>query len=151
MAPGTVSSESTPAAPRQPVTGLEHWLDGKRGVSGLDCVALIPHSRAITITLHAHTLAHAHTHTHTHTFLRSFDPRTRAWYVAASSGPKDVVVIIDKSGSMLDNNRLEIAKEVRRWKFWRCCLCLWLIWGGARPERSPFACVPIVCLVAPLI
>jgi len=30
----------------------------------------------------------------------SFDPRFRPWYVSAVSGPKDVVIIIDKSGSM---------------------------------------------------
>ena len=30
----------------------------------------------------------------------SYDPRVRPWYVAATSGPKDVVIVIDKSGSM---------------------------------------------------
>ena len=29
-----------------------------------------------------------------------YDPRVRPWYVAASSGPKDVVIVIDVSGSM---------------------------------------------------
>jgi len=30
-----------------------------------------------------------------------YDPRARPWFVAASSGPKDVVIILDISGSML--------------------------------------------------
>ncbi|XP_038061260.1 voltage-dependent calcium channel subunit alpha-2/delta-1-like [Patiria miniata] len=30
----------------------------------------------------------------------SYDPRLRAWFVAASAGPKDVVVLIDSSASM---------------------------------------------------
>ena len=29
-----------------------------------------------------------------------YDPRIRPWYVAATSGPKDVVIVIDSSGSM---------------------------------------------------
>ena len=29
-----------------------------------------------------------------------FDPRVRPWYVAASSGPKNIVMILDTSGSM---------------------------------------------------
>mmetsp|Transcript_11387 Transcript_11387/g.21552 ORF Transcript_11387/g.21552 Transcript_11387/m.21552 type:complete len:729 (+) Transcript_11387:264-2450(+) len=40
-----------------------------------------------------------------------YDPRRRPWFVAASSGPKDVVLIIDVSGSMDDYARLDIAKE----------------------------------------
>eukprot|EP00903_Cladosiphon_okamuranus_P018586 g17109.t1 len=40
-----------------------------------------------------------------------YDPRVRPWYVAASSGPKDVVIIVDISGSMLDNGRFDLAKE----------------------------------------
>ena len=31
-----------------------------------------------------------------------YDPRRRPWFVAASSGPKDVVLVIDTSGSMKD-------------------------------------------------
>ena len=29
-----------------------------------------------------------------------YDPRCRPWFVAASSGPKDVVLVLDVSGSM---------------------------------------------------
>ncbi|GMH38630.1 hypothetical protein BSKO_06514 [Bryopsis sp. KO-2023] len=32
----------------------------------------------------------------------SFDPRVRPWYIAASTGPKDVVMVIDTSGSMVE-------------------------------------------------
>lgn len=41
----------------------------------------------------------------------SYDPRIRPWYVAASSGPKDVVIVVDVSGSMGQHNRLELAKD----------------------------------------
>eukprot|EP00903_Cladosiphon_okamuranus_P021964 g20195.t1 len=40
-----------------------------------------------------------------------YDPRIRPWYVAASSGPKDVVVVLDVSGSMSQYNRLDLAKQ----------------------------------------
>lgn len=33
-------------------------------------------------------------------YSRSYDPRTRPWYIGAVTGAKDVVVIMDKSGSM---------------------------------------------------
>eukprot|EP00056_Hartaetosiga_gracilis_P007728 m.111598 g.111598 ORF g.111598 m.111598 type:complete len:571 (+) comp12766_c0_seq1:99-1811(+) len=39
----------------------------------------------------------------------SYDPRLRPWYVAATSGPKDVVVVLDSSGSMSTNSRWETA------------------------------------------
>lgn len=40
-----------------------------------------------------------------------YDPRRRPWFVAASSGPKDVVIIIDVSGSMDDYGRMVLAIE----------------------------------------
>ena len=40
-----------------------------------------------------------------------YDPRRRPWFVAASSGPKDVVLVIDVSGSMDDYARMKMAKE----------------------------------------
>lgn len=40
-----------------------------------------------------------------------YDPRVRPWYVAASSGPKDVVIIMDISGSMVDEGRLALAQD----------------------------------------
>mmetsp|Transcript_17970 Transcript_17970/g.32529 ORF Transcript_17970/g.32529 Transcript_17970/m.32529 type:complete len:631 (-) Transcript_17970:1364-3256(-) len=40
-----------------------------------------------------------------------YDPRRRPWFVAASSGPKDVVLVIDVSGSMDDFGRMGLAKE----------------------------------------
>ena len=40
----------------------------------------------------------------------AYDPRIRPWYVAATSGPKDVVLIIDVSASMLNHGRLDLAK-----------------------------------------
>ena len=39
-----------------------------------------------------------------------FDPRRRPWFVAASSGPKDVVLVLDVSGSMADYGRIDTAK-----------------------------------------
>lgn len=40
-----------------------------------------------------------------------YDPRIRPWYVAASSGPKDVVIVMDISASMREEGRLELAKD----------------------------------------
>eukprot|EP00571_Detonula_confervacea_P006299 CAMPEP_0172319830 /NCGR_PEP_ID=MMETSP1058-20130122/38822_1 /TAXON_ID=83371 /ORGANISM="Detonula confervacea, Strain CCMP 353" /LENGTH=422 /DNA_ID=CAMNT_0013034961 /DNA_START=161 /DNA_END=1426 /DNA_ORIENTATION=- len=40
-----------------------------------------------------------------------YDPRRRPWFVAASSGPKDVVLVMDVSGSMDDYGRMAMAKE----------------------------------------
>ena len=33
---------------------------------------------------------------------RLYDPRIRPWYIGASTGPKDIVLVVDKSWSMLD-------------------------------------------------
>ena len=38
-----------------------------------------------------------------------YDCRKRPWYVAASSGPKDVIIILDVSGSM--SGRIDLAKQ----------------------------------------
>ena len=38
--------------------------------------------------------------------VNNYDPRVRPWYVAASSGPKDVILVLDVSGSMRDYGRL---------------------------------------------
>jgi len=40
-----------------------------------------------------------------------YDCRRRPWFVAASSGPKDVVLVVDVSGSMDDYNRMDMARE----------------------------------------
>jgi hypothetical protein len=40
-----------------------------------------------------------------------FDTTRRPWYVAATSGPKDVVLILDVSGSMQQRGRLDLMKE----------------------------------------
>lgn len=45
---------------------------------------------------------------------KSFDPRLRPWYVAASTGPKDVVLVLDTSGSMGDYNRINILKDATK-------------------------------------
>mmetsp|Transcript_15592 Transcript_15592/g.30897 ORF Transcript_15592/g.30897 Transcript_15592/m.30897 type:complete len:723 (+) Transcript_15592:115-2283(+) len=41
----------------------------------------------------------------------SYDHRRRPWFVAASSGPKDLVLVLDISGSMNDYGRLNLMKE----------------------------------------
>merc|ERR1719295_563917 len=41
----------------------------------------------------------------------SYDPRFRPWYVSAASGSKDVVILLDISGSMLQNGRMALAKD----------------------------------------
>ncbi|KAL7475860.1 hypothetical protein ACHAW6_001759 [Cyclotella cf. meneghiniana] len=40
-----------------------------------------------------------------------YDPRQRPWFVAASSGPKDVVLVLDVSASMINGRRMELAKD----------------------------------------
>ena len=39
-----------------------------------------------------------------------FDPRVRPWYIAASSGPKNVILVLDTSGSM-KGPRMELLKK----------------------------------------
>lgn len=43
-----------------------------------------------------------------------YDPRIRPWYVAASSGPKDVILVLDTSGSMENVGRMSIMKEAAK-------------------------------------
>lgn len=43
----------------------------------------------------------------------AYDPRNRPWYVAATSGPKNVILVIDVSGSMR-HLRLDLAKEAAK-------------------------------------
>ena len=40
-----------------------------------------------------------------------FDTRIRPWFIAASSGPKDVILVVDTSGSMNNHNRWKLAKR----------------------------------------
>ena len=40
-----------------------------------------------------------------------YDPRLRPWYTIAANGPKDVVVVVDVSGSMSSNNRMDLTKN----------------------------------------
>jgi len=42
-----------------------------------------------------------------------YDPRQRPWYIAASSGPKNVILILDTSGSMR-GLRLELMKQAAK-------------------------------------
>ena len=44
----------------------------------------------------------------------AYDPRNRPWYVAATSGPKNVILVIDVSGSMHRFSRLDLAKEAAK-------------------------------------
>lgn len=42
-----------------------------------------------------------------------YDPRVRPWYVAASSGPKNVIMVLDTSGSMA-GLRMQLLKEAAK-------------------------------------
>jgi von Willebrand factor type A domain len=44
----------------------------------------------------------------------AYDPRKRPWYVAASSGPKNVILILDTSGSMDEQNRMDKLKTAAK-------------------------------------
>eukprot|EP00039_Didymoeca_costata_P010502 m.141424 g.141424 ORF g.141424 m.141424 type:complete len:1767 (+) comp14850_c0_seq6:155-5455(+) len=41
----------------------------------------------------------------------SYDTRLRPWYIAAIASEKHVIVVVDRSGSMQENNRFKLAKE----------------------------------------
>lgn len=38
-----------------------------------------------------------------------WDPRLRPWYATGATGPKDVIIVVDTSGSMQEANRIAIA------------------------------------------
>ncbi|XP_052254694.1 voltage-dependent calcium channel subunit alpha-2/delta-2-like isoform X2 [Dreissena polymorpha] len=46
-------------------------------------------------------------------FYNDYDPRVRPWYIAATSGPKDVIIILDCSDSM-KGEKFSIAKGVAK-------------------------------------
>ena len=48
---------------------------------------------------------------HTLQVCHVLNPLIRPWYVAATSGPKNVILIFDVSASMLNNGRLDLAQE----------------------------------------
>ena len=40
-----------------------------------------------------------------------YDPRFRPWYSSSASGPKDIIIAVDISGSMFANGRVAMARE----------------------------------------
>ncbi|KAI6660319.1 VWFA and cache domain-containing protein 1-like [Oopsacas minuta] len=42
-------------------------------------------------------------------FPKEFDPRLQSWYHVATSRPKDIVIVVDCSSSMLENDRWQLA------------------------------------------
>lgn len=44
----------------------------------------------------------------------SYDPRFRPWYSSGSTGPKDLVIVVDVSGSMYSNGRADLAKAATK-------------------------------------
>ncbi|PVD23318.1 hypothetical protein C0Q70_16586 [Pomacea canaliculata] len=46
-------------------------------------------------------------------FYNDYDPRVRPWYIAATSGPKDVIIVLDCSLSM-KGEKFQIAKAVAK-------------------------------------
>lgn len=43
-----------------------------------------------------------------------FDPRNRPWYIAASTGPKNIVLLLDVSGSMDNGEKLSLMKRAAK-------------------------------------
>ena len=39
-----------------------------------------------------------------------YDPRLRPWYVAAGGGPKNILMVLDKSGSMIEKDKIGVLK-----------------------------------------
>ena len=48
------------------------------------------------------------------TDIPAYDPRTRPWYVKAAGEPKDIVIVIDSSGSMLEYDRMKYARKAAK-------------------------------------
>jgi hypothetical protein len=44
----------------------------------------------------------------------TYDARSRPWYTGASSGPKDVVLVLDISGSMAEFDRISLMKDAAK-------------------------------------
>merc|ERR1712217_638931 len=44
----------------------------------------------------------------------NYDPRFRDWYAGPAAGPKDLVLVIDTSGSMGNYGRMSLAKEAAK-------------------------------------
>lgn len=43
-----------------------------------------------------------------------YDPRFRPWFANTATGPKDVVILIDTSGSMSNYGRMALAKDAAK-------------------------------------
>jgi len=44
----------------------------------------------------------------------TYDPRFRDWYAGAAAGPKDVIIVIDTSGSMRTSGRMTLARDAAK-------------------------------------
>jgi len=44
----------------------------------------------------------------------TYDPRIRPWMMSAATGPKNIIFILDKSGSMRANNRMSLLKDATK-------------------------------------
>ena len=45
-------------------------------------------------------------------FYNDYDPRVRPWYIGTTSGPKDVIIVLDCSESMKSNGKFAIATSI---------------------------------------